>query len=112
MANLEEQIISVLARKSYQPLKPKALARKLGLPPSRYQEFRHALRSLVKMNRAERSEWGASFNSVSLSWIYTVIRQYGDVDRITPAVLLGLIVLAESLFTMAFTILIAWRSKA
>ena len=53
MANLEEQIISVLARKSYQPLKPKALARKLGLPPSRYQEFRHALRSLVKMNRAE-----------------------------------------------------------
>src|SRR5712692_7794599 len=42
----------------------------------------------------------AIFYSVSLSWIYTVIRQYGDVDRITPAVLLSLIVLAESLFTM------------
>jgi len=28
----------------------------------------------VKMNRAERSEWGASFNSVSLSWIWPVKR--------------------------------------
>jgi ribonuclease R len=53
MPNLEEQIVSLLARKSYQPLKPKALARKLGLPSSRYQEFRQALRSLVKSNRAE-----------------------------------------------------------
>jgi ribonuclease R len=53
MPNLEEQIVSVLARKSYQPLKPKALARKLGVPSSQYSEFRHALRSLVKKNRAE-----------------------------------------------------------
>src|SRR5438132_1117323 len=53
MPNLEEQIVSLLARKSYQPLKPKALARKLGLPSSRYSEFRHALRSLVKNHRAE-----------------------------------------------------------
>ena len=53
MPNLEEQIVSALARKSYQPLKPKALARKLGLPSSRYAEFRQALRSLVKNNRAE-----------------------------------------------------------
>jgi apolipoprotein N-acyltransferase len=51
------------------------------------------------------------FYTVSLSWIYTVIRQYGDVDRYTPAVLLGLIVLAESVFTMVFTLLIAWWSK-
>ena len=53
MPNLEEQIVSLLARKSYQPLKPKALARKLGVPSSRYGEFRHALRSLVKSHRAE-----------------------------------------------------------
>ena len=53
MPNLEEQIVSLLARKNYQPLKPKALARKLGLPSSRYSEFRHALRSLVKNHRAE-----------------------------------------------------------
>ena len=30
MPNLEEQIVSVLARKSYQPLKPKALAELLS----------------------------------------------------------------------------------
>src|SRR5712692_4451888 len=53
MPNLEEQIVAALARKSYQPLKPKALARKLGLPSSRYAEFRHALRSLLKNHRAE-----------------------------------------------------------
>src|SRR5438874_7613930 len=53
MANLEEQIVSILARKSYQPLKPKALARKVGVPPSQYREFQNALRSLVKNNRAE-----------------------------------------------------------
>src|SRR5262249_8125182 len=53
MPSFEEQIVSVLARKSYQPLKPKALARKLGIPSSQYSEFRDALRSLVKDKRAE-----------------------------------------------------------
>ena len=53
MANLEEQIVAILARKSYQPLKPKALARKVGVPTSQYREFQNALRSLVKNNRAE-----------------------------------------------------------
>src|SRR5438132_13328374 len=56
MPNLEEQIVSVLGRKSYQPLEPKALARKVGVPPSQYQEFQHALRSLVKKNRVEISK--------------------------------------------------------
>lgn len=53
MPNLEEQIVSLLARQSYQPLKPKALARRLGIPSSQYAHFRQALRSLVKKNRAE-----------------------------------------------------------
>src|SRR5258708_4567900 len=53
MSNLEEQILSTLARKNYQPLKPKALARKLGVPSSQYAEFRRALRSLAKNNRLE-----------------------------------------------------------
>ena len=51
------------------------------------------------------------FYTVSLSWIYTVIRMYGDVDRYTPAVILGLIVLAETVFTMTFTALVARWSK-
>src|SRR5579871_2401492 len=53
MPNLEDQILAALARKNYQPLKPKALARKLGLPSAQYSEFRHALRSLVKLQRVE-----------------------------------------------------------
>src|SRR5689334_13599338 len=53
MPDFEEQIVAILSRKSYQPLKPKALARKLGVPSSQYPKFRHALRGLVKMQRAE-----------------------------------------------------------
>jgi ribonuclease R len=50
---LDQQILAALARKSYQPLKPKALARKLGIPSSRYSDFRDALRDLVQHKRVE-----------------------------------------------------------
>ncbi|MBV9125928.1 MAG: ribonuclease R, partial [Planctomycetes bacterium] len=50
---MEEQILAVLARKTYQPLKPKALARKLGVPGADYGRFRQALRTLVKQKRVE-----------------------------------------------------------
>jgi ribonuclease R len=53
MANLEEEILTQLARKSYQPLKPKALARKLAVPASAYAEFRKTLRRLAKEHRVE-----------------------------------------------------------
>src|ERR1700682_2254296 len=53
MANLEEQILSALARKSYTPLKPKALARKLGVPAPQYPDFRRALRALLHQGRIE-----------------------------------------------------------
>jgi ribonuclease R len=49
--NLEEQILAAVARKTYQPLKPKALARKLGLPAKDYASFRWTLRELVKQGR-------------------------------------------------------------
>jgi ribonuclease R len=49
--NLEEQILAAVARKSYQPLKPKALARKLALPAKDYSSFRWTLRELVKQGR-------------------------------------------------------------
>src|SRR5262245_41913028 len=48
MTDLETQILAIVARKSYHPLKPKALARKLGLPASQYGHFRHAVRGLLK----------------------------------------------------------------
>jgi ribonuclease R len=48
---LEEQILAAIARKNYQPLKPKALARKLGLPAKEYSQFRWALRELIEQGR-------------------------------------------------------------
>jgi ribonuclease R len=53
MANLEELILSGLARKSYKPLKPKALARKLGVTTPEYADFRRTLRSLAEQGRIE-----------------------------------------------------------
>jgi ribonuclease R len=53
MPDLEAQILAALAKKNYQPLKPKALARKLNVSSSRYADFRRALRSLAKDQRLE-----------------------------------------------------------
>ncbi|GIW80878.1 MAG: ribonuclease R [Gemmatales bacterium] len=51
--SFEDQILSALSKKTYQPLKPKALARKLGIGADEYSEFRRAIRSLVKQERIE-----------------------------------------------------------
>jgi ribonuclease R len=53
MPTLAEQILAVVGRRSYHPLKPKALARKLGVPAPQYADFRHALRELVHDGRVE-----------------------------------------------------------
>ena len=53
MPSVEEQILAAIGRKNYQPLKPKALARKIGIPSSAYGEFRHTLRELLKQHRVE-----------------------------------------------------------
>jgi ribonuclease R len=53
MAKLEDQILAVLAHKSYHPLKPKALARKLGVSSSGYADFRRVLRDLEQDHRIE-----------------------------------------------------------
>jgi ribonuclease R len=53
MSDFETQILTTIAKKSYQPLKPKALARKLAVPKSQYGKFRAALRELLRHGRAE-----------------------------------------------------------
>src|SRR3954471_23478604 len=53
MPDLQAQILVLLARKNYQPLKPKALARKLNVPSAQYAHFRKALRELVEQKRVE-----------------------------------------------------------
>ena len=55
MANLEEQILAAVARKSYQPLKPKALARKLGVPAPQYADFRRRPPHPARNRAASRS---------------------------------------------------------
>src|SRR5205823_2222702 len=49
----EDQIVATLARKSYQPIKPKALARKLGVTTADYGDFRRSLKELIKQGRVE-----------------------------------------------------------
>jgi ribonuclease R len=52
MPHFEKLILSALARKDYQPLKPKALARQLGVRQDNYTEFRQILRDLIKQGKA------------------------------------------------------------
>src|SRR5207244_1207874 len=51
MPDLTQKILAAVSRNSYQPLKPKALARKLGVPAEQYADFRRALRDLLKQGR-------------------------------------------------------------
>src|SRR5437899_1385334 len=51
--DLETQILATVSRRSYQPLKPKSLARKLNLSGSQYGAFRKALRDLLNQGRVE-----------------------------------------------------------
>lgn len=53
MPDLKTRILSTLAHPSYHPLKPKALARKLGLSGSDYNAFKSALRELMDEGRVE-----------------------------------------------------------
>ena len=53
MADFSEQILALVKRRSYQPLKPKALARKLGVSTPSYPEFKRALRTLLRDGRIE-----------------------------------------------------------
>ncbi len=53
MPNYEKQILALLARQDYKPLKAKALARKLGVADQEYPVFRQVLRSLIKAGKAD-----------------------------------------------------------
>ncbi|HEY7424814.1 MAG TPA: ribonuclease R [Gemmataceae bacterium] len=53
MPSFEDQILAAVSRRNYQPLKPKALARKLGVSAPQYADFRRALRDLHRDGRIE-----------------------------------------------------------
>jgi ribonuclease R len=57
MPDLANRIIAALAQPGYQPLKPKALARKLGIGGGEaYEPFKRALRELLKQGRVEMAK--------------------------------------------------------
>src|SRR6516162_8918843 len=53
MEKLEAQILAAVARKNYQPLKPKALARKLGVTSPEYARFCRVLKDLRGQGRLD-----------------------------------------------------------
>jgi ribonuclease R len=54
--DLEPIVLALLNQKTYQPLKPKALAQHLRLPVKRYAEFRKVLKGLLKKGLIELSK--------------------------------------------------------
>src|SRR5262249_32392847 len=53
MPTLAKKILAAVGQNHYQPLKPKALARKLEVPSSKYAHFKETLRNLVMQRRVE-----------------------------------------------------------
>lgn len=53
MSDLQARILSTIAQSNYHPVKPKALARKLGLPTSEHDAFKDALKELIRQGRLE-----------------------------------------------------------
>jgi ribonuclease R len=56
MDDLAKRILAAVKKKNYEPLKPKALARKLSVPQSQYPEFRRVLRELMKQGQVEKGK--------------------------------------------------------
>ena len=53
MADLSDRILNFVSKKNYQPLKAKALARRLGVAHAEYPRFRQTIKELVKQGRLE-----------------------------------------------------------
>src|SRR4051794_14997236 len=51
MADLSDKLLAFLRKRGYVPLKPKALARKLGVSTPHYPEFKRVLRDLLRDGR-------------------------------------------------------------
>jgi ribonuclease R len=78
MPDLEAQILAAVSRKSYQPVKPKALARKLGVPADEYGDFRRALRALVKQGRVEIGKGHTVRNAAPHGTVTGIYRRTGS----------------------------------
>src|SRR5262245_66052408 len=59
MHELEQHILASVSAKNYQPLKPKALARKLDHGGARYEYFKKVVKGLIKQGRLELGKGNA-----------------------------------------------------
>jgi len=55
---------------------------------------------------------GAAYFGLSLPWFYTVMRQYGPLPVIQAGAVFALVIVATSLFHVAFAAAIAWLGKS
>jgi ribonuclease R len=53
MSSVEDRIVAAVSRKGYTPLKPKALARSIGVSADDYRAFRRVLKDLLREGRLE-----------------------------------------------------------
>ena len=53
MSDLQTRILSAIAQPNYHPVKPKALARKLGVAAPQNNDFKEALKELIRLGRVE-----------------------------------------------------------
>jgi ribonuclease R len=53
MHEIEKKILAAVTSQAYQPLKPKALLRKIGFSLDQYADFKVAIRKLIKEGRLE-----------------------------------------------------------
>jgi ribonuclease R len=78
MADFTDPILAAIGRKNYQPLKPKALARKLGVAAAEYGDFRRSLRELLKQGRAEMGKNQTVRNAPPHGTVVGIYRRTGS----------------------------------
>ncbi|MFN4258071.1 MAG: ribonuclease R [Gemmataceae bacterium] len=81
MPDLENAILAAIGRKGYQPMKPKALARKLGVPAAQYADFRRALRNLRQQGRIEMGKNHSVRQPAPHGTITGIFRRLGGENR-------------------------------
>jgi ribonuclease R len=54
--DLQQRILELVSRPGYQPVKPRVIAKKLGLPPEAKEDVRKAIKRLIKQGKVG---WGA-----------------------------------------------------
>ena len=78
MPDFAALILAALARPNYKPVKPKALARKLGVADSSYGDFRDALRQLMTRGQARIGKNDAVFPGARQAAVVGTFRRLGS----------------------------------